>query len=144
MALKFGFSALSMSAAVDQQTGSLSVFDVLDELRAPQIPFSLQNLVISLSVERAASIGAVSGKLFIHIVTPDGQQQLLGQGDMSMPSEQHRMKAVFRFTGFPVMAWGKHRFVLSWVNEQGQKQAESILPFEATQVAQPEQPTAAH
>ncbi len=38
MALKPNFSALSLSGSVDQQTGNLSVFDVMEEIRVPQLP----------------------------------------------------------------------------------------------------------
>jgi hypothetical protein len=58
---------------------------------------------------------------------------------MNVPTDQKRMKAVFRFGNFPIQLFGAHRFVLSWVNEQGSKQGEAILDFDviqATQVAQ--------
>lgn len=135
MALKLNFASLSLGASVDQQTGNLSVFDVVEEVRTPQLPVQLQALVISIALEKTEP-GAVNGKLFIHLLTPDGKQSTVGTGDMSVPNEQKRMKAVFRFGGFPVTQFGDHRFVLSWVNGAGQKQGEAILDFEVIQVAQ--------
>jgi hypothetical protein len=135
MALKLHFASLSLGASVDQQTGSLSIFDLVEEIRAPQLPIHLQSLVISLSLEKT-HVEAVSGKVLIHLLTPDGKQNLLGQGDLSVPAEQKRMKAVFRFGGLPVFHFGLHRFVVSWLNAAGVKQGEALLDFEAIQVAQ--------
>ena len=135
MALKLHFASLSVGASVDQQTGNLSVFDMVEEVRTPQVPIHLQSLVISLALEKTVP-GAASGKLFIHLLTPDGKQSLVGSGEMAVPGDQKRMKAVFRFGGFPVQQFGSHRFVVSWVNPGGTKEGEAILDFEAIQVAQ--------
>lgn len=124
-----------MGASVDQQTGNLSVFDILEEIRTPQVPIHLQSLVISLSLQKTTP-GDFNGKILIHFLTPDGKQALVGQGDMRVPPEQQRMKAVFRFGGFPVVQYGQHRFVLSWVNDQNQKIGEAILDFSVIQVQQ--------
>ncbi len=143
MALKLQFAALSMGASVDQQTGSLSVFDVVEEIRAPQLPIHLPGLVISLCLEKTTG-EAANGKLLIHLFTPDGKPVKVGQGDMQVPAEQKRMKAVFRFGNFPITQFGAHRFVLSWVNAAGQKEGEAILDFDAvqfTQVAQGMEPS---
>lgn len=135
MSLKLQFASLSLGASVDQQTGNLSVFDILEEIRTPQLPIHLQALVISLSLQKTVP-GEFNGKILIHFLTPDGKQALVGQGDMRVPPEQQRMKAVFRFGGFPVVQYGQHRFVLSWVNEQSQKIGEAILDFSVIQVQQ--------
>lgn len=138
MNLKVHFVSLSLSASVDQQTGSLSVFDVLEEIRTPQLPLQLQNLVISLAMSKEER-EEFHGRLMIHLLTPDGKQQSVGSGDMQFPAEQRRMKAVFRFAGFPVTQYGLHRFVLSWVNQESKKVAEAILDFDVVQVTQPTQ-----
>lgn len=135
MALKVHFACLSVGAAVDQQTGSLSVFDILEEVRTPQVPIHLQSLVISLVLEKFQP-NEFAGKMVIHLLTPDGRQQVVGSGDMKIPPEQKRMKAIFRFGGFPVNHLGAHRFVLSCLNQAGTKIAESILDFEVIQVTQ--------
>ncbi len=135
MSLKLQFASLSLGASVDQQTGNLSVFDILEEIRTPQLPVHLQALVISLSLQKTAQVD-FNGKILIHFLTPDGKQALVGQGEMKVPKEQQRMKAVFRFGGFPVTTYGQHRFVLSWVNDQNQKIGEAILDFGVIQVAQ--------
>jgi len=135
MALKLQFASLSLGAAVDQQTGSLSVFDLVEEIRAPQLPIHLQSLVISLALEKTQPEQAL-GRVLIHLLTPDGKQNLLGQGELNVPAEQRRVKAVFRFGGFPVYQFGAHRFVVSWVNQSGAKQGEAILDFEALQATQ--------
>ncbi|MCM2321728.1 MAG: hypothetical protein NDJ90_00525 [Oligoflexia bacterium] len=135
MALKLHFASLSLGASVDQQTGSLSVFDVLEEIRTPQLPLQLQSLVISLSLEKTDN-EAFSGKMVIHILTPDGKQQAIGSGDMEIPAEQKRMKAVFRYGGFPVGLYGRHRLVLSWLNSGGAKVGEALLDFDVVQVTQ--------
>ncbi|MFN7684190.1 MAG: DUF6941 family protein [Oligoflexia bacterium] len=135
MALKLSFASLSLGAAVDQQTGSLSVFDIVDEIRTPQVPIHLQSLVISLALENTRQQES-QGKVLIHLLTPDGKQNLLGQGELNVPREQRRLKAVFRFGGFPVFHFGSHRFVVSWVDAAGTKQGEALLDFEAVQVTQ--------
>lgn len=135
MALKLHFASLSLGASVDQQTGNLSVFELVEEIRAPQLPINLQSLVISLALEKTTP-EATQGKMYIHIIPPGGQPQLVGSGDMGVPAEQKRVKAVFRFGGFPVISYGAHRFVLSWVNPQGVKEGEAILDFDVVQVAQ--------
>ena len=135
MSLKIQFASLSFGAAVDQQTGNLSVFDVLEELRTPQLPVHLQSLVIALALQKQDA-GEFTGKMLIHFLTPDGQQQLVGSGDMRIPTEQKRMKAVFRFGGFPVNSLGAHRFVVSCMGNSGTKVAEALLDFDVIQVAQ--------
>ncbi len=132
MTLKLHFASLSLGASVDQQTGSLSVFDVVEEIRVPQLPVHLQSLVISLALEKTTQ-EAVSGKLLIHLLTPDKKQSLLGTGELQIPAEQKRMKAVFRFGGFPVLSFGDHRFVVSWLKDDGAKIGEAILDFTVAQ-----------
>ena len=136
MSLKLGFSSLSQSASVDQQTGSLSVFDVVDEVRTPQVPIHMQSLVLSVVWEKTKP-EPYDGKIFIHILTPDGKQAMVGNGELKVPGEQKRLKAVFRFGGFPVLAFGAHRFVLSWVNAGGTKEGEAIFDFDVLQVQPP-------
>lgn len=150
MAIKIHFSSLSLGASVDQQTGSLSVFDVVEEIRTPQVPIHVHAFVISLAMEKQDTT-EFSGKMVIHFLTPDGKQQVVGSGEMKIPTDQKRMKAVFRFGGFPIQSFGAHRFVLSCLNQSGVKIAESILDFEVLQVTQVAQglpsndkPTLAH
>jgi hypothetical protein len=136
MALKLNFSALSLSGSVDNQTGNLSVFDILEEIRAPQLPIALPSVVISLSLIKTTPV-AESGKIFIHLIAPDGKQALLGNGDMQVPAEQRRLKAVFRFGGFPVTQFGNHRIVVSWVNAGGTKEGEALFDFDVIQTKAP-------
>src|SRR4051812_17018648 len=126
MSMKLRFACLSLGASVDQQTGNLSVFDLVEEIRAPQVPLQLQSLVISLVLEHRESTEFV-GKVLIHIFTPDGKQAMVGSGELRVPPEQRKMRAVFRFGGFPVTQFGSHRFVLSWINAQGAKVGEALL-----------------
>jgi hypothetical protein len=135
MSLKVNFSSLSLGAAVDQQTGNLSIFELVEEIRTPQVPLHLQQLVISLALGKTDA-DEFQGKILIHIITPDGKQQMLGTGDMQIPSEQRRMRAVFRFGGFPVFAYGQHRFVVSLMNAVGAKIGEALLDFEVIQAPQ--------
>ena len=133
--LKIHFASLSFGASVYQQTGNLSVFEILEELRTPQLPVHLQALVIALTLEKSDST-EFQGKMLIHFLTPDGQQQLVGNGEMKIPPEQKRMKAVFRFGGFPISSAGQHRFVVSFMNPNGNKVAESVLDFDVSLVPQ--------
>jgi hypothetical protein len=138
MSLKHRFASLSLGASVDQQTGNLSIFELVEEIRSPQVPMQLQALVIALVLERKEP-GDFQGKILIHLFTPDGKQAMVGSGELRMPAEQRKMRAVFRFGGFPITAFGPHRFVLSWLNSTGAKVGEAILDFEviqATQIAQ--------
>ncbi|HUP58346.1 MAG TPA: hypothetical protein VM598_12890 [Bdellovibrionota bacterium] len=135
MSLKLRFACLSLGASVDQQTGNLSVFDLVEEVRAPQVPLQLQSLVISLVLEHKEQ-QEFTGKVLIHLFTPDGKQAMIGSGELRVPPEQRKMRAVFRFGGFPIAHFGSHRFVLSWVNEAGAKIGEAILDFEVIQVTQ--------
>ena len=137
--LKVHFASLSLGASVDQQTGNMSVFELVEEIRAPQVPIQIQQLVISLSLEKTDA-RAFDGKMMIHFLTPDGKQQIIGNGEMQVPAEQKRLRAVFRYPSFPVMAFGTHRFVLSWLDKANLKVAEAILDFDVIQVqqAQPE------
>lgn len=127
--LKSSFSALSLSASVDQQTGSLSIFDVVDEIRAPQLPIHVQTLVLTMVWEKIVA-GHFDGRIFIHVITPDGKQGLVGNGELKVPNDQKRVKAVFRLGGFPLQQFGAHRFVVSWVNAAGVKEGEILLDFD--------------
>ncbi|MGE0614771.1 MAG: hypothetical protein AB7P04_03950 [Bacteriovoracia bacterium] len=135
MALALRFSALSLAASVDQQTGNLSVFEVLEEIRTPQIPIHIQTLVISLALENTQPEN-FQGKVFIHHLTPDGKQHKIGSGDLNVPDAQRRIKAVFRFGAFPITAFGAHRIVVSWLDASNTKQGEAIFDFEVIQAAQ--------
>ena len=135
MALKLHFASLSLGASVDQQTGNLSVFDVVEEIRTPQLPIHIQSFVISLALVKTERV-AFNGKLFIHVFTPDGKQALVGNGEVAVPIDQQRMRAVFRFGGFPIVGFGEHRFVVSWVDGSGAKVGEALLDFDVVQVAQ--------
>jgi hypothetical protein len=135
MALKVHFSSLSFGASVDQQTGNLSVFDVIEELKTPQVPINLQSFVIALAVEKTVP-GEFRGKMLIHILTPDGKQAVVGNGEVGIPADQRRMKAIFRFGGFPIGQFGRHRFVLSWMSDAGVKVGEALLDFDVVQAAQ--------
>ena len=135
MSLKLQFASLSLGASVDQQTGNLSVFDILEDIRTPQVPIGIQALVISLSLQKT-SPDDFHGKVLIHFLTPDGRQAMVGTGDMHVPPEQQRMKAVFRFGNFPINQYGTHRFVVSWVNQSNVKVGEAILDFNVIQVQQ--------
>ena len=134
--LKCVFSSLSLSASVDQQTGSLSVFDVVDEIRTPQVPVHIQMLVLSLVWEKAPNAGHFDGRVFIHILTPDGKQAIIGNGELKIAADQKRVKALFRLGGFPLGQFGSHRFVMSWVNAAGEKEGENLLDFDVVQVAE--------
>ena len=138
MGIKFHFVSISLGASVDQQTGNMSVFDVLEEVRAPQLPVHLQSLVISMILDKKDQ-SDFKGKMMIHLILPDSSQQMVGAGDMQIPAEQKRMKAVFRFGGFPIPQFGSYRFVLSCLSEGGNKVAEALLDFDAIQVSQPSQ-----
>jgi hypothetical protein len=150
MALKLHYASLSLGASVDQQTGNMSVFELVEEIRTPQVPIHLQSLVIAISLTNVKG-EEFRGKIFIHIITPDGKQGMVGNGELHCPAEQRRMRAVFRFGGFPIAAFGAHRFVVSWVDSSGAKVGEAILDFDVVQVAQVAQgvqpsdkPTLAH
>lgn len=134
--LKVSFASLSLGASVDQQTGNLSVFDIVEEVRAAQLPIQIQSLVISLSLEKVQDVD-FSGKVMIHLLTPDGKQHVIGNGEIRIPAKQKRMKAVFRYSGFPVHAFGEHRFVLSWLNQENAKIGEAILDFDVIEAVQP-------
>ena len=135
MNLKLAFASLSLGASVDQQTGHLSVFDVVEEIRTPQLPIHLQSLVITLSLTKHSKEEA-NGKVMIHFLTPDGGQAVVGNGEMQIPAEQRRMKAVFRFGGFPIQQFGEHRLVVSWLDSAGTKKGEALLDFDVVQVTQ--------
>lgn len=135
MALQLHFASLSVGASVDQQTGQLSVFELVEEIRTPQLPVHLPAMVISLALIKTGK-DTVSGKMLIHLFTPDGQQHRVGQGEMKIPTDQKRMKAVFRFGNFPIHQYGEHRFVVSWVDQNGAKQGEALLDFEVIQATQ--------
>lgn len=132
MGIQLHFASLSLSASVDQQTGSLSVFDLIEEIRAPQLPIHLQSMVISIALEKQDP-EVFDGELLIHLLTPDGKQQKAGNGEIHVPKDQGRMKAVFRYNGFPIKSFGPHRFVLSWLDSSKAKVGEAILKFDVIQ-----------
>ena len=61
---------------------------------------------------------------------------MVGNGEIQVPAEQKRMKAIFRFGGFPITQFGRHRFVLSWLNPANTKVGEALLDFDVVQVTQ--------
>lgn len=136
MPLKLRFASLSLGASVDHQTGNLSIFEFLEEIRVTQLPVQIQTMVIAICLERQGP-ASFSGKLLIHIVAPDGTQGMVGEGDVEIPESQKRMKAVFRFGGFPLTSLGTHRFVISWLDAQGAKQGETFLDFDVVQIIDP-------
>ena len=134
MNLKAHFSSLSTGASVDQQTGQLSVFDILEEIRAPQTPFHLPSVVVAISFEKPDS-NVWEGEVIIHHVSPTTQKKI-GAGPLKIPKEQKRVKAVFRFGGFPIDSFGRHQIVVSWIDPDGKKVGEKIFSFDAVQATQ--------
>lgn len=135
MSLKVQFSSLSQGASVDQQSGNLSLFEILDEVRIEQVPVHIPSLVLTLIWERGSPADS-NYRLFIHLLPPDGKQMMLGNGELQFPPEQKRVKAVFRFAGFPIHNVGNHRFVVSWMKaDSQQKEGERIIDLEVIQVA---------
>jgi hypothetical protein len=129
MTLRIQFTTLALGASIDQQTGALSIFEILDEVRAAQLPIQMGQMVLAISLEKLVR-HAVRGKIFIHLITPDEKQVMIGNGDLEVPENQRRLKAVFRLAGFPFSQTGRHRFVISWVNSEGQKESEGIIDLE--------------
>ena len=132
MALHLQFASLSLSASVDQQTGNLSVFEIVEEIRAPQVPFQIQTLVIALSLYRSDP-HQNGGMLSIDLTSPDEVVTRVGHGELGIPDQQRRMKAVFRFANFPIRQFGVYTFVLSWTGPTGEKEGEASLDFEVMQ-----------
>ena len=135
MALHLQFASLSLGAAIDQQTGNLSVFEIVEEVRTPQVPIQIQTLVISLSLFRTDPHEG-GDQLTIDLIPPDGKVARVGQGDLALPPDQRRLKAVFRFANFPVLQFGIYRFIVSWADAKGSKQGEAVLDFEVSQLQQ--------
>ena len=135
MSLKLTFVGLSLGAAVDQQTGSMSVFEIVEEIRVPQLPIQIQSFVLTLSFHRE-TLGQFDGRILIHLITPDQQQQMIANGELKIPAEQSRFKAIFRFGAFPVVQYGNHRFVISCLNEAQMKVTEGLVDYEVIQVNQ--------
>lgn len=135
MSIQLHHAALSVGASVDQQTGNLSVFDVIEEVRTPQLPVHLQSVVISLAWRNLDGT-AFDGRMVVDLVTPDGGSTTVGSGDLKIAPEQKRVKAVLRFGGFPVQAYGDHAFVVSWLDAGGKKAGSTRLEFEVLQITQ--------
>jgi hypothetical protein len=137
MALELQFSGLSFSGAVDQHTGNLSIFDLIEELRVPQLPINLPPVTLSIALKKTTP-EAHKGGLFIHIKTPDGNTNMIGNGDLSVPAEQRRMKALFRFGGLPINQFGTHQIILTWVDAKGETEGNAFCEFDVLQApAQP-------
>ena len=132
MSLNLKFSSLSLGASVDQQTGNLSVFEVIEEIQAQKVPFQMPSMVIALALQNSGET-EFNGEVMIHHLTPDNQQRQVGKGGLKIPSAQRRLKAVFRFGGFPIALYGNHRIVVSWLDSEKKKQGEAILDFEVKQ-----------
>ncbi|MGZ3709075.1 MAG: hypothetical protein ACXWPM_09935, partial [Bdellovibrionota bacterium] len=81
MSFRIRYATLSLGASVDQQTGNLSVFDILEEVRTPQVPIQIQSLVISMVAEKAEAT-PFEGRMLIHFLTPDGKQHQVGSGEL--------------------------------------------------------------
>ena len=86
MALKLHFASL-FRCVRQQQTGNLSVFDILEDIRTPQVPIQLQSLVAALTLEKTEK-EEFNGKMVIHLLTPDGRQAMVGAGEMKIPVKQ--------------------------------------------------------
>jgi hypothetical protein len=136
MAIQLNFSSLSVGASVDQQTGNLSIFEVIEEIRAAKLPIQLPSVVVSLALRKTTPNEGAEGQFFLHLITPDGKQHKVGNGDLRVPAERNRMKAVFRLAGFPIQQFGEHRMVVSISDATGVKQGEAIFDFEVIEAPQ--------
>ena len=135
MELRLNFASLSVGAAVDQQTGNLSIFEVVEEIRTPVVPIHLQSLVISLAFELSQPY-AFEGYVDIHIKKPDGFSDAIGKGELKIPPDKKRIKVVFRFGAFPISAFGRHLFELVWSDAAGNEMGRGDIPFEVVKVVQ--------
>jgi hypothetical protein len=120
------FSVLSLSAAVDSQTGSMSIFDQIDEIYAKSYPAKLQSLVISFGLTSQKE-EEKSGKIMIHAVTPDGQAAKIGDGPYNFSKNKETFKGCIRVNDILFEKEGKYRFVVSVLNTKNEKVGEVVL-----------------
>lgn len=128
------FSVLSLSASVDSQTGSLSIFDQVDEIFSKSFPARLQSLVISFGLS-TQNDDEKSGKILIHAITPSGQPTKIGEGKFSFSEKKENFKGCIRVNDILFEKEGKHRFVVSVLNSKNEKIAEVISDLNVKQIA---------
>jgi len=109
------FGCVSLGASVDQQTGRLSVFDILEEVHSAQVPTQIPLLVISLLLERRNPEDSNLRFQLFHI-PPSGGENLIGAGDLNFPARKSKMKAIFRFNHLPLADFGRHSIRVEWKN----------------------------
>ena len=134
MSVKIQFAALSAGASVDQQTGRLSVFDVVEELKVPDLPLRVPNLVISLIAGKTTS-KEIKGSMKVLLKDPSGRVRELGTNPIGFPENRKRLKAVFRFSGFPVEEAGVHILTVDYQGAAGKSLAKTEIEFSVLHVA---------
>ena len=135
--LKFSFNVLSVGASIDSQTGNLSVFDFIDEVRTPQLPILLQSLIINVGIQKLEPNRPFAGQILIHQVAPDGTSGVLAKGDLKISEDQQKMKIVFRFNGMQINQFGNYKFVVSILDQNNNKFLESISELDCVKIYQP-------
>ncbi|MBN21857.1 MAG: hypothetical protein CL678_11305 [Bdellovibrionaceae bacterium] len=135
MSVTLEFACLSLGVAVDQQTGSLSVFDVLEEMRAPQVPFQIPTLVISMIFLNHTGQKR-EGSFDMEVLDSEGNRIKIGQGQLSFPPSRKRMKAVLRMGAFPIHHFGEQKLFVKWQGEGVGFSGEQEFGFEAIQMPQ--------
>jgi hypothetical protein len=127
--VKVSLCMLSLGSSLDKQSGSLSIFDVLEEIRVDKMPITIYNLSLSVGLKKLEN-KRFDGKLFVHVLSPEGESHTVGSSEISMGENTMTKRSVVKFTNFPISKFGKTRFVISVLNSSNEKISEGISDIE--------------
>ena len=128
------YTLLSLSSSIDQQTGNLSVFELVEEINTLQVPVLMQQLTLSIGLKKSEPKPFL-GTMIIHMITPSNKVHKLGATEVKMESTSRKSsRTVVKFSNFPINEEGKTRFVVSLLDSENKKVAEGISDLEVIKV----------
>lgn len=111
--IKLNLAAIASGASIDNATGNLTLFNIIEEIRIPKdrLPISIPELALVGSFTRLdAQIETMGFQL--DYILPDGKTMAVNKS--STPFQGDRVRIVMRLNGMPIDTLGRHKLRLSW------------------------------
>jgi len=135
MKLSIPLATLSQGASVDQQTGRLSIFEVIEEIPVVSLPTYIPNAVIALILDKELADQS-NIRFEIYHDAPGADSVQVASTPFKLPPDKRRIKLLFRFSGIPIQSLGSHKLRIELIDDNETKLVKSNLGIEVFQTPQ--------
>ena len=135
--IKLQWAIVCMGGAVDQQTNSLSLFDILEEFQiGVKEKITSEGIFVPRSFKFISLWCNDKGKALsfltkIVLQSPDGEQLMELEGELSVPENKFAHRHIVDFPGFQIKGGGRYKFlVYKKEKDESNYQLEKDVPFD--------------